>query len=74
MSPSVMVVTVSDDCGKGSEVGLVMGEVGLGLFTAVLGLSVPWGVTRTEFDGWQLDLYLDFSRGSRFPCPAKDCA
>ncbi|MGH3684661.1 MAG: hypothetical protein ACRDSM_06340 [Pseudonocardiaceae bacterium] len=53
-----------------------MGEVGLRLFTAVLGLSTPWGVTRTEFDGWQLDLYLylDFSRGSRFPCPAKDCA
>ncbi|MGH3685581.1 MAG: hypothetical protein ACRDSM_11115 [Pseudonocardiaceae bacterium] len=51
-----------------------MGEVGLRLFTAALGLSVPWGVTRTEFDGWQLDLYLDFSRGSRFPCPAKDCA
>jgi transposase len=46
----------------------------LGLFTAALGLSAPWRVTRTEFDGAQLDLYLDFPRGSRFACPAKDCA
>ena len=51
-----------------------MGEVELGLFTAALGLSAPWRVTRTEFDGAQLDLYLDFPRGARFPCPAKDCA
>src|SRR5918997_6701268 len=46
----------------------------LGLFTAALGLSAPWRVTRTEFDGAQLDVYLDFPRGSRFACPAKDCA
>jgi len=45
----------------------------LGLFTAALGLSAPWRVTRTEFDGAQLDLYLDFSRGARFSCPARDC-
>ncbi len=51
-----------------------MGEVELGLFTAALGLSAPWRVTRTAFDGAQLDLYLDFPRGARFPCPAKDCA
>ena len=51
-----------------------MGEVELGLFTAALGLSAPWRVTRTEFDGAQLDLYLDFSRGARFACSAKDCA
>jgi transposase len=51
-----------------------MGELELGLFTAALGLSAPWRVTRTEFDGAQLDLYLDFSRGARFACPAKDCA
>lgn len=51
-----------------------MGEVELGLFTAALGLSAPWRVTRTEFDGMRLDLYLDFPRGARFPCPAKDCA
>ena len=33
----------------------------LGLFTAALGLSEPWRVTRTEFDPErpQLDLYLD---------------
>ncbi len=48
----------------------------LGLFTVVLGLSGPWRVTRTEFDPQQaqLDLYLDFARGARFACPAKDCA
>jgi transposase len=47
-----------------------------GLFTAVLGLSRPWRVVRTEFDveGTQLELYLDFERGARFACPAKDCA
>ena len=48
----------------------------LGLFTAALGLSGPWRVTRSEFDveAAQLDLYLDFERGARFWCPAKDCA
>lgn len=48
----------------------------LGLFTAALGLSGPWRVTRSEFDAEaaQLDLYLDFERGARFGCPAKDCA
>ncbi|MCA1682189.1 MAG: ISL3 family transposase [Actinobacteria bacterium] len=48
----------------------------LSLFTAALGLSGPWRVTRTEFDAerTQLDLYLDFDRGARFGCPAKDCA
>jgi transposase len=47
----------------------------LGLFTAALGLSGPWQVVRSEFDpeGAQLDLYLDFERGTRFACPAKDC-
>jgi hypothetical protein len=48
----------------------------LGLFTAALGLSGPWRVARTEFDPerFQLDLYLDFDRGARFPCPAAGCA
>ena len=46
----------------------------LGLFTVALGLSAPWRVTRTEFDGERLDLSLDFPRGARFACPAKDCA
>jgi transposase len=48
----------------------------LGLFTAALGLSGPWRVTRSEFDAerTQLDLYLDFERGARFACPARDCA
>ncbi|MGH3702616.1 MAG: transposase family protein, partial [Pseudonocardiaceae bacterium] len=48
----------------------------MGLFTAALGLSGPWRVTRSEFDAGatQLDRYLDFARGARFACPAKDCA
>ena len=47
-----------------------------GVFTAALGLSRPWRVSRSEFDPEQaqLDLYLDFERGARFGCPAKDCA
>jgi hypothetical protein len=46
----------------------------LGLFTAALGLSGPWRVTRSEFDveRSQLDLYLEFDRGARFVCPAKE--
>ncbi len=48
----------------------------LGLFTVALGLSGPWRVIRSEFDAeaTQLDLYLDFDRGARFACPARDCA
>jgi hypothetical protein len=48
----------------------------LGLFTAAWGLGGPWRVTRSEFDAerTQLDLYLDFERGARFGCPAKECA
>jgi hypothetical protein len=48
----------------------------LGLFTAALGLGGPWRVTRSEFDAerTQLDLYLDFDRGARLGCPAKECA
>ena len=43
------------------------------LFQLALGLSSPWKVTRCAFevDGGQLDLYVDFPRGSRFACP--DC-
>jgi hypothetical protein len=46
----------------------------LGLFTSALRLSAPWRVRRTEFDWVQLNLYLDFDRGARLACPAKDCA
>jgi transposase len=54
----------------------VRGMDELGLFTAALGLSGPWRVARTEFDAQQtrLDLYLEFDRGARFPCPAGGCA
>lgn len=46
----------------------------LGLFTAALGLSGPWRVTRSDFDAeaTQLDLYLGFDRGARFAYPARD--
>ena len=41
-----------------------------------VGLTAPWRVTHTEFDAEQarLDLHLEFGRGTRFPCPVKDCA
>ena len=41
------------------------------LFGLALGLLEPWRVNRIEFseEGGQLDLYLDFTRGYRFPCP-----
>jgi transposase len=40
---------------------------------------MPWSVTRIEFSEWkqQLELWLDFASGSRFPCPEcgrGDCA
>jgi transposase len=47
----------------------------LELFTAALGLTAPWRVTGVDFDeaGGQLDVFVDFARGTRFACPAKDC-
>ena len=41
------------------------------LFQQALGLTPPWRVERSEFDpeSKQLDLYLDFPRGSTFVCP-----
>lgn len=43
-------------------------------FQAALALPQPWVVDRTEFDAEarRLDIYLDFPRGSRFPCPEGD--
>jgi len=45
-------------------------------FQAALALPKPWVVDRTEFDAEarQLDIYLGFPRGSRFPCPEGDAA
>lgn len=44
------------------------------LFQAALGLTQPWYVERSDFDAaaHRLDLYLDFTRGARFPCPEGD--
>ena len=43
------------------------------LFELALGMSKPWKVVNVEFDGEKkrLDIYLDFSKGSRFSC--SDC-
>ena len=41
------------------------------LFQVALGLTAPWKVMRCEFDQdkGQLDVHIDFPRGSRFSCP-----
>ena len=41
------------------------------LFQAALGLLPPWLVDRCTFtvESGRLDIYLDFPRGSTFPCP-----
>jgi transposase len=41
------------------------------LFRIALGLEKPWYIKNVEFkvEEKQLDLYLDFESGSKFPCP-----
>jgi hypothetical protein len=41
------------------------------LFRLALGLAEPWVVSKIEFsdEQHQLDLWLDFPGGSKFPCP-----
>ena len=41
------------------------------LFGLALGLTPPWFIEKVSFDPGQkrLDLFLDFKRGSKFPCP-----
>jgi transposase len=43
------------------------------LFSRALGLDTPWAVVEVRFDvqAHRLDLTVDFTEGSRFPCP--DC-
>jgi len=45
------------------------------LFSMALGLSMPWQVSRLEFDAArkQLDMHVDFAPGSTFPCPEPGC-
>ena len=45
------------------------------MFGAALGLVTPWQVTSVEFDkeAGELQIGLDFPRGSRFACPIQDC-
>lgn len=48
----------------------------LGLFTQALGLAKPWQVVDLKFskeDG-RLDLWLDFVKGAKFPCPCGETA
>ena len=42
------------------------------LLQLALGVAPPWTVVRSDFDtvARQLDIYIDFATGSRFPCPA----
>ena len=46
------------------------------IFTAALGVELPWFVESVEFDSGQrrLDIRLDFKRGSRFEVDDVDCA
>lgn len=46
------------------------------MFGTALGLGQPWQVVSVDFDqqAGQLDLVLDFPRGSRFSCPVPDCS
>jgi transposase len=41
------------------------------LFSRALGLEAPWQVTKIEFSetDQEINIYLDFPRGSRFRCP-----
>jgi transposase len=44
----------------------------LGLFTLALGLTRPWQVTDLKFskEEGRLDIWIDFVKGAKFPCPA----
>lgn len=44
----------------------------LGLFSQALGLSKPWQVVDLKFskEEGRLDLWLDFEKGAKFPCPS----
>lgn len=44
----------------------------LDIFQAALGLGEEWMVVKTDFNAQEkrLDIYLDFTPGTQFPCPA----
>ena len=46
----------------------------LGLFSLALGLTKPWQVVDLKFskEEGRLDLWLDFLKGAKFPCPSCD--
>ncbi len=41
------------------------------LFRKLLGLEEPWSIKEIKFDHQEkrVDIFIDFARGSRFPCP-----
>lgn len=41
------------------------------LFTKLLGLKAPWFITEVSLseDNQQLDIYIEHTKGTRFPCP-----
>ena len=54
---------------------MVAGQDLFSMFGAALGLVAPWQVTLVEFDkdAGELQIGLDFPRGSRFACPIQGC-
>lgn len=44
----------------------------LGLFSVALGLTKPWQVVDLKFskEAGRLDLWIDFIKGAKFPCPS----
>jgi transposase len=48
----------------------------LGLFSLALGLTKPWQVADLKFskEEGRLDLWIDFVKGAKFPCPSCDQA
>jgi transposase len=46
----------------------------LGLFSLALGLTKPWQVADLKFskEEGRLDLWIDFVKGAKFPCPSCD--
>ena len=46
----------------------------LSLFTLALGIAKPWRVVDLKFskEEGRLDLWLDFLKGAKFPCPSCD--
>ncbi|MCQ8894410.1 MAG: transposase family protein [Methanolinea sp.] len=56
----------------------MVAEIQSQLFSQALNIQKPWYITRIEFrkEERRLDIWVDFERGARFPCPEcgeEDC-